>query len=169
MKNFTFILFSIFFSISISNISAQSIEKNLEIAMCCVGEDGGRCVGKSNCTACKNCSRCKHCKQNGGSCGVCAGRSYSKNSTTKKASPTKPTGLHFSDQKKSDTYLKIMYVTAQFCSLQSKPSNDASSKMNLNYGEEVIYLGKKGDWIKVKVKINSKIGYVKRKNVEFKR
>ncbi|WP_196885604.1 hypothetical protein [Aureivirga sp. CE67] len=152
------IFFGVFFLVCTSTIFAQTTEKGKELAMCCIGEDGGRCVGKSNCKVCTDCSRCKHCKKDGGNCGVCSGKSSSK-----------PSGLHFSNQKNSDTYLKIMYVNVKFCSLQAKPINDASSKMTMNYGEELIFLAKKGKWVKVKVKSNSKVGYIKREKVEFKK
>ena len=49
-------------------------------ATCCSENGGGKCVGKTNCTACSNCSRCAYCNS-GGSCGVCAGGSYRSSSS----------------------------------------------------------------------------------------
>jgi len=37
-----------------------------------------RCTGSTYCTACSNCSACKWCFQNGGTCGVCSPKKYSR-------------------------------------------------------------------------------------------
>lgn len=69
------------FGVEIANTAQVSASTDsLNNGGCCSDNEGGRCVGKTYCSACSNCSQCAYCNS-GGSCGVCSGGSNRNSST----------------------------------------------------------------------------------------
>jgi hypothetical protein len=134
---------------------------------CCADKEG-RCTGSASCRVCTNCTRCAHCNS-GGSCGVCAGGSNNNSYST-------PTPV-YSTPKKTNTYSGsttnensskiLMLVTSQELNVRSGPGSTYSVVEQLTLGDQLAYLGKTGEWIKVKVILSGNIGYVHYKFVRI--
>ena len=125
-------------------------------------------TGSANCTACSNCSRYAHCS-NGGTCGVCEGRtrttpSRTYNTTTPLYSNPGTSRPATSNPEKVSN-LK-MVVSSLEINLRSGPGLEFPILMTLTIGDQVNYIGKKGDWIYVQTEFGKK-GYVHYKSMKF--
>jgi len=58
------------------NVIAQlfSLFLTASFAILTLNPSAATCTGSDPCHACKNCRYCKHCAKEGGTCGVCKGR-----------------------------------------------------------------------------------------------
>lgn len=135
------------------------------VASCCSAKKG-RCTGSASCTACTNCSRCAHCNS-GGSCGVCAGRTTPKTYNYKNQSSKSTTREYYSsgtynlpDNYSSQYYKKTLVVNSQTLNLRKGPSTSYAIIQELKRDQELIFLAMIGDWVKVQVKTNGRIGFV---------
>lgn len=159
---FTFSIVFLFFTSEV--ILSQ---ENKAIAMCGVNPPiTGRCTGSAYCTACKNCKYCKYCNS-GGVCGVCSSiatqkrnnyKNYSSNTFVLSEKNNSP--MFIADNPSSQYYLKTLVVNANVLNLRIGPGKTYQVIHKLNRNQELIFLGMKGDWIKVKVNSNLMIGYI---------
>lgn len=145
------------------HMQSQTFQKKELLASCCETE-GGKCTGSSSCTVCKNCVRCKHCSS-GGSCGVCAGTqtNHFSSSSKKKSTTTK---VKTSTVKTDYDAGKLLTVIHPTLNLRKEPKSTGIIIQKLAKGDELTLIEKKGDWIKVLVNKNQKIGWVMRKYVK---
>ncbi|WP_432271443.1 SH3 domain-containing protein [Autumnicola tepida] len=160
MKNLFFFLF-------LTLTPALLIGQNdLAISSCCSGENA-KCTGSSYCRACTNCSRCGHCNS-GGSCGVCSGstsgtryKSSSISRTTGSQTNNTPMrDFNMTDDTKSKNYLKLLIVDAQTLNLRNGPGTNYSVKVKLQKNQELLFLAKTGDWLKVRTQNGQLEGFV---------
>lgn len=113
--------------------------------------NNGKCTGSAYCTTCKNCSRCAHCS-NGGSCGVCdSGVKKSYSSTNKK---------NTSITKKNYLVGNNLYVTNTSLNLRSGPGINYEIVEKLSKNDELTFVKKQEDWIKVIVTNSKNTGWV---------
>ncbi|MDH6308854.1 hypothetical protein M2451_001420 [Dysgonomonas sp. PFB1-18] len=157
-----------------------------------------RCTGSAYCTACRNCSKCAHCNNGGscGVCSGSSRpskSSYNKSSGSnnyynnyKSSKSNKSSGTNRSDKNYiypsvsnnktddvpddifSEYYNKTLVINTETLNLRSGPGINYPVVHKLFYMQEVVFLAMRGDWIKVRVKSNNKVGYVHREYVLVK-
>ncbi|WP_159778075.1 SH3 domain-containing protein [Flavobacterium sp. 9AF] len=145
-------------------LQSQTFQKKELLASCCEKE-GGRCTGSANCTACKNCSGCKHCSS-GGSCGVCAAtktKTFPSISHKKTTTAAKEKLTQFELEKPKSKTITVSSLTAN---LRKEPKTTGIIVQKLKKGDELTLIEKKGDWIKVGLNKNKKLGWVPAKDVK---
>ncbi len=150
------------FILLLSNGMAQTSSEKL-IASCCSNEDGGRCTGSAYCTACKNCSGCKHCNS-GGSCGVCdSGKSPNKNSSNTNSKRNSSSNVNTTKSKSflNRTLYKgdLLIVSKTTLNLRIGPGTNYEIIAKLKLNDELTYIERSGDWIKVKIKDSDIVGW----------
>lgn len=153
-------------------VSAQPLTA---IASCCSGNTA-TCTGASYCKACKNCSSCAHCNRGGGSCGVCSRKqSPSSPSPTKKTMENvqRPegsfrTGFNRNRYDNPDTrsdesswlHNKTLLVRIKILNLREGPDTTYPVIETLVEKQELVFLARENDWIRVRVKASGTMGYV---------
>ena len=159
----------------ISEFSFSQSSTDNAIASCCENKEG-RCVGSASCRVCTNCSSCGYCKS-GGSCGVCSSgqltrttnKNYYQSSTSnsnnyQNSSRTIKTysknNFNLPDDPSSEYYLKTLMVNINELNLRSGPSTDYKIIEKSKKNQELIFLAMTGDWIKVRIKSSSTVGFV---------
>lgn len=144
---------------------------------------GRKCTGSANCTACSNCSGCAHCAKNGGSCGVCGGKSStrSSHSSSKKNTSKKSKSSTSSHSKKATSYQapnvfidetlidENTYAIANvpITIVREKPSFKSKILEKIPKNSILVFISKKSMWYKVKIKKTGNIGYVYHKDIKI--
>lgn len=138
------------------------------IAGCCTSAKEARCTGSPYCSACTNCSRCAHCGA-GGTCGVCSSRSGSntrttprtstgrKNNSTREYGGSRTRSIETATDADGSARCEVIPETLN---LRTGPGGNFRVIAKLPKGTELIRLGSKGDWLKVRVAGSNKTGYV---------
>ena len=121
----------------------------------------GKCTGSAYCSACKNCSACRHCN-NGGSCGVCRGINLK---SERNFYPTPRKTSNATSYRSINSSSHKIGVVLRETNVRSQPNTKAKIICTVDYTDNIEILQYHGEWIKIKVYDNQRVGYVIARNI----